>query len=319
MKGSEGGNGSARYSFPAYPNGWFRVAYSDEVAAGEVKPLAYFGTRLVLFRTEEGEPKVLDAYCPHLGADLGVGGRVEGEAIRCPFHAWLWDGDGNCRDIPYAKKIPAKAKMRAWPVAEKNGVIFVHHHAERQPPSYEIPELPQLASSDWRAPHIRHWKVRARWLDMNENCVDIAHFKYVHGTLTFPESSAKIDGHIFRTDSHYSWKAPSPEGKASGHLVSTDHGPGFQTVELRGIIDTLLMNTATPIDEETVDVSFAYTVKTEGDERKEHLAQAVIKDLEQQFDHDLPIWENKAYHARPVLCDGDGPVGLYRKWYRQFF
>ena len=154
---------------------------------------------------------------------------------------------------------------------------------------------------------------------MNENCVDIAHFKYVHGTLTFPESSVEIDGHIFRTDSHYTCKAPTPEGKASGHLVSADHGPGFQTVELRGIIDTLLMNTATPIDEESTDVSFAYTVKTDGDEHKERLAQAVIKDLEQQFDNDLPIWENKAYHARPVLCDGDGPVGLYRKWYRQFF
>ncbi len=319
MKSSESGSGGERYPFPAYPNGWFRVAYSDELGAGEVQPLQYFGKKLVLFRTEDGEPNVLDAHCPHLGADLGVGGRVEGKGIRCPFHAWLWDGDGRCIEIPYAKKIPPAAKLRAWPVCEKNGVIFVYHHAERKPPSYEIPELPQLQSPEWRRPHIRHWKLRARWLDMNENCVDLAHFKYVHGTLTIPESNVEVDGHVFRTDSRFSWKMPTREGKGSGRLVSADHGPGFQTVELGGIIDTLLMNTATPIDEEYVDVSFAYSAKTGGDERKEHLAQAVIKDLEQQFDNDVPIWENKACYARPLLCDGDGPVGLYRKWYQQFF
>jgi cholesterol 7-dehydrogenase len=41
---------------------------------------------LVLFRTESGEAKVLDAYCPHMGADLGVGSKVVGDCIECPFH-----------------------------------------------------------------------------------------------------------------------------------------------------------------------------------------------------------------------------------------
>ena len=44
----------------------------------------------------------MDAYCPHLGAHLGHGGRVEGGAVRCPFHAWLWGGDGRCLEVPYA-------------------------------------------------------------------------------------------------------------------------------------------------------------------------------------------------------------------------
>jgi phenylpropionate dioxygenase-like ring-hydroxylating dioxygenase large terminal subunit len=313
------GFGPQRYPFPAYPNGWFRVAYAHELAAGDVKSLYYFGAKLVLFRTEDGDAKVLDGHCAHLGADLGIGGQVEGQGIRCPFHNWLWAGDGSCLDIPYAERIPPRAKMRAWPVCERNGVIFVYHHAEQKPPSYEIPDLPQFGSSEWRLPHVKHWKVRARWLDMNENEVDIAHFKYIHGTLTFPEATAEIDGHIFRTDSRFTWKMPTKEGKGSGRLVSADHGPGFQTVELSGIIDTLLMNTATPIDEDSVDVSFAYAVKTEGDAGKERLAQSVIEDLEKQFENDLPIWENKAYLKQPVLCEGDGPIGLYRKWMTQFF
>ena len=81
---------------------------------------------------------------------------------------------------------------------------------------------------------------------------------------------------------------------------------------------TLMVNTATPVDEETTDVSFAYTVRTEGDERKRHLADAIVADLKDQFEADRPIWENKAYWKRPALCDGDGPLGTYRKWVQQF-
>ena len=45
---------------------------------------------------------------------------------------------------------------------------------------------------------------------------------------------------------------------------------------------------------------------------------ALIKDLKQQFENDIPIWENKAYHQRPVLFEGGGPLSNYRKWYSQF-
>ena len=86
---------ATRYDKPI-PFGWYALEYSSELQAGDVIPLEYFGRDLVLFRTESGEPRVLDAFCPHLGAHLGHGGRVEGEGLRCPFHAWLWDGEGRC-------------------------------------------------------------------------------------------------------------------------------------------------------------------------------------------------------------------------------
>ena len=77
-------------------------------------------------------------------------------------------------------------------------------------------------------------------------------------------------------------------------------------------------HTATPIDHEYTDVWFGYTVKTGGDPSKKGLARAIIDDLKSQFENDLPIWENKRCWDRPVLCDGDGPVATYRKWYAQF-
>ena len=100
------------FPFPL-PNGWFQVAYSDELAVGEIKRLEYFGTSLVAFRGEDGRACVLDAHCPHLGAHIGHGGQVAGNSIRCPFHAWEFDGSGGCTRIPYAKRIPPRAQIRS--------------------------------------------------------------------------------------------------------------------------------------------------------------------------------------------------------------
>ena len=61
---------------PSIPNGWFAVAWSKDLLPGEVKRLRYFDQELAIFRTRSGEPKLLDAYCAHLGAHLAEGGRV---------------------------------------------------------------------------------------------------------------------------------------------------------------------------------------------------------------------------------------------------
>src|SRR5882672_9522794 len=132
-----------RYYTPPIPNGWFQVAYSDELLQKQVLPLQYFGRDLVLFRAESGEARLLDAFCPHLGAHLGHGGKVEGSCIRCPFHAWKFDGGGNCTEVPYAKKIPAKAKVPSWEVCERAGLILAWHHAGGGAPQWDVPEIPE--------------------------------------------------------------------------------------------------------------------------------------------------------------------------------
>lgn len=60
---------------PGIPNGWYAVGWSKDLAKGEVKRIRYFDRELVLFRGRSGEPKVLSAYCPHIGAHLAEGGR----------------------------------------------------------------------------------------------------------------------------------------------------------------------------------------------------------------------------------------------------
>jgi 3-ketosteroid 9alpha-monooxygenase subunit A len=307
----------SRFPYPPNPNGWFRAAWSRELVAGEVKPLAIFGVELVLFRDAEGRPGILDAFCPHLGAHLGHGGRVEGDGLRCPFHAWKWARDGTCLDIPYAKKIPPRAHLRSWPVRERNGLILIWHHDREAEPDWEVPDLPEVGSSEWTPLEVRQWDVNARWLDMNENAVDKVHFRYVHGTPVIPEARVDVEGHILRVTNRL--KMTTPRGDVDATLTTTDFGPGFQTVEISGAVDTLMVNTSTPIDDERTDVSFAYTVRRAEDGSHERVGRARIRDLEHQFEQDRPIWENKTYFARPMLCAEDGDFGAYRRWMRQFF
>jgi len=102
-------NPQSRFPFTHNPTGWYMVEHSKDLAVNQVKPLEYFGKQLVLFRTQTGVAHLLDAYCPHMGAHLGYGGKIDGDIIRCPFHAWEFAGDGICQKVPYAEKIPERA------------------------------------------------------------------------------------------------------------------------------------------------------------------------------------------------------------------
>ncbi len=107
---------------PAYPTGWYRIEESSVLKNGEVKYIEFFGEHLVLYRGDDGTSAILDAYCPHLGANLAVDGKVVGNCIQCPFHGWQFQQDGKCTFIPYTDKVPEIAKTKAWPVHETNGV-----------------------------------------------------------------------------------------------------------------------------------------------------------------------------------------------------
>ncbi len=308
----------ARFPFPRYPNGWFQIAYGDELANGAVQKLSYFGQELVAFRGEDGKVGVLDAYCPHLGAHLAIGGRVVGNTIRCPFHGWRLDATGQCVEVPYAKRIPPKAQGRSWPVVERNGLVMLWHHAEGKPPEWELPELPEVGHPDWTDYRRLRWKIRTHNQEMAENAVDRAHFHYVHGTLDVPESRAEVEGAVLRVISKS--KMATPRGPIEGQIASTNYGFGFGFTRFTGIVETLLVNSVIPIDEEYVDVRFSFTVKKIGNaDVTRGVGKALIADIEKQMGEDTPIWENKVFMPRPALCDGDGPIAVFRRWCQQFY
>jgi len=310
---------SARRFTPPIPNGWFQVASSDEIKPGDVKPLRYFDKELVVFRTEAGAISVLDAYCPHLGAHLGHGGKVEGEGVVCPFHSWKFDGAGELLDVPYAKRKPLKAKIPCWPVKELAGLVFVWHHVEGRAPEWDIPdEVPEYGSAEWTEYLTHGTTMRTNNFDMGENQVDTAHFHYVHAATNIPKPESEVDEHIMRVISVAGTETPM--GRVDQRVESTSYGFGLSFVRLTGLVDTLLIGTQTPIDDDNVHVRFNFMVKkTGGVEVARGIGKAWLKEIVQQLEQDRPIWEHKVQHENPLLCDGDGPIGVFRSWARQFY
>lgn len=313
------------YSHTGFARGWFVISFSNELAAKDVKPIRYFGQDLVLFRTESGAAKVLDAHCSHLGAHLGHGGVVTGETVRCPFHFWKFKGDGTCSEVPYAKKIPPKSKMACWPVCEKNGVIFVWHDRDKGPPEWEVPDIEGArdgagdgASDAWTPWNHGIIQIKTHPHAIAENVADSGHFIPVHGTHV-DDFQNIYDGHT-ATQIAKGVAYPLGGGKDRFENRATYYGPGFQISEMSGFFESRLLNAHTPIEENLLDLRFAVLLKkTQDEEQMRTYSDKYVENLREGFFQDVRIWEHKRYVDRPVLCDGDGPIMKLRKWYRQFY
>ncbi len=321
----------ARFPFSSFPTGWFRVEASHDLPPGTVKPLRYFGQDLVLFRDMDGSAYVLDAHCPHLGAHLGIDGKVRGNTIECPFHGWRLNGDGRCVSIPYADKIPSRATIRSWPVREINGLIMVYHHPHGETPDWEFPEFPEFISEEWTPFHkAHHWKIRTHVQELGENGMDSAHFSFLHThqTLDMNTEAVETEGPVFvhRTFQYYNlfWLAKLFIPEVTGPLDVTLYGLGCAvnrtSVHAKIELGYTFAFFFTPIDDEVVEVNSMLTMK----KLRSRIANALllnkaVKEGRKTIEQDIPIWENKRYRSPPILCDGDGPIMRYRRWARQFY
>ena len=305
------------------PNSWYLMAYSEELAPGAVLPLHFLDRDLVAFRSDAGEAAVLDAHCPHLGAHLGVGGTVVGDTLRCPFHGWRWRTDGSCAEFPYAKRIPAKARIATYPAVERNGMIFAWHHARGEPPSFEIPDIPEWHDPNFLRPWLHsEWTLKTHPQEMAENGIDWPHFERVH-MMAMPEDR----DHAFHSG-FYTWrvgtsKSVSTLDGASDDLVieGENWGLGYNWLRQHGRFDTIVATGLTPIDAETTRVRMG-VIARRGDRDEDTLRRELRAYMDEHAvvaTQDFPIWENKLFRPTPLLCDGDGPIGEFRAWAAQFY
>ncbi|MGD0880341.1 MAG: Rieske 2Fe-2S domain-containing protein [Acidimicrobiales bacterium] len=311
---------AGRYPFPASPNGWFGIAASEELAEGDVRALHYLDRDLVLFRGDDGTARVFDAHCPHFGAHLGVGGRVCGDGIACPFHGWRFDGEGVLVEVPGLDR-PPRAGARAWEVCERNGRIFMWHHAEDHPPTFDVIAY-RGDEDEWTPWRCTTYQVRVHVQDLTENIIDRAHFATVHDMkppaehrfeVTFPGTSMIVDQRLNVT-------AVSEVG-FEVNTTTTTCGPGIVAVEVcQDPIEMLTYITQTPIDDEMTEVTLCFSMKRlEDDAATESISELNDRITNEQFTQDVPIWENKIYRDRPIVTRTDGPVAQYRRWFRQFY
>ncbi len=309
-----------------FARGWHCLGLSSDYG-DEPTSLDYFGTKLVAYRSTDYKVYILDAYCPHMGADLAEGEQDEDGTLVCPFHHWKWGTDGVCKDIPYAEKIPQKACIKSWPTLEKNGLLYIWNDPEGNDPipDQEPPEQTEYYSNEWSDWHIEKIRVHNNNRELIDNMADVAHFGPVHnaGAKTFKNIAHK---HTYTQqmegDPSYMENAKEMISEA------TYYGPAIMTTTMTVsliaglVLESRLLVSHVPVSDNCFDLRFGLLFKrVEGLPKDlcDYIIAKHVRSTTAGFMDDVHIWHNKTKIDNPVLCDGDGPVNVLRKWYQQFY
>ncbi|XP_035779182.1 cholesterol 7-desaturase-like [Anopheles albimanus] len=330
---------------PPYPNGWFAVLESEELGPGATRAVDCLGQNLAVFRTLAGAVHVLDAYCPHLGANLGVGGVVRGDCIECPFHHWTFSGrDGQCTNIPYSRTgtIPKVARLRKWQSLEVNGFIFVWHHADPDAQPWTFRVVQEIEDGRWAYYGKNEFLVNCHIQDVPENGADVAHLAAVHGPNMLSGSDIRYSRAAWANFGMHSWLASwnAPEEGEPAHVATMDlvhsfrlfdklevgkidvraHqiGPGYvQLMMNTGMGPFVVLQTVTPVEPLVQKVIHRFYAPR-------NLWNAIFQKFaiwaeSVMFERDMMVWNHKQFIENPLLIKEDRLIKAYRKWYSQFY
>jgi len=159
---------------------WIPAALSSEIAAdGAPVRLVLLGEKLIAFRDSSGRVGIIDHRCPHRCASLFFG-RNEADGIRCIYHGWKFDVDGNCLDqpnLPAHQMFKHKIRAKAYRAVERNGLVWCYMGARKQPPPLPAFESMLLPESEVR---IQFAQRDCNWLQAFEGDIDTSHFSFLH-------------------------------------------------------------------------------------------------------------------------------------------
>ncbi|HYH51321.1 MAG TPA: aromatic ring-hydroxylating dioxygenase subunit alpha [Acidimicrobiia bacterium] len=328
------GAGPSRHRMPARsaqrwlarPVGWFQVGWSEEFPVGEAKPLRYFGFDLVAYRGESGTLHVFDAFCPHLGAHLGHGGKVCGDDIVCPFHGWRFDGAGENVDIPYSGRVNRAKRLVPWPVAERSALVFLWHDPSGGTPAWDPPAIPVADEGwyPWWPDAVHRFDAVALYPQfILENTVDLAHIKFVHGWDTVPDM-AGLEEEPARFRSRFSGTLPTRDGVEHVDIATEAFGVGVIVSRLEGLRETIQVLCTTPVDEERSDVLITVLVRRlDGDPSGERpgIVRAIVKaQTTGEWQKDAPIWLHQTYNPKAPFTGDEAPAFMaLRRWSARFY
>jgi len=185
---------------------WQPICLIEEVAEPDGAPVKAraFGEDLVVFRDTKGRVGVMDEYCPHRRASL-VLGRNEECGLRCLYHGWKMDVEGNVLEMvsePQASGLAQKVKHKAYPVQEWGSLVWAY----MGPPETLVPfEPPAWAPTADTQVTIAKAVIDCNWAQILEGAIDSAHSSSLHSSDMVP---ARVDG-AKATDTN--WLRPSTD------------------------------------------------------------------------------------------------------------
>ncbi len=198
---------------------WIPACLAEEVAEADGTPVhaRLLGEDLVVFRDSEGRVGVLDEHCPHRRASLVMGRNEEG-GLRCLYHGWKVDFQGNVLEMasePASSGLCGKVKHTAYPTREWGGFIWAYMGPAEQMPEFEPPAF---APTTQTKVSIVKVQVACNWAQILEGAIDSAHSSSLHSTDMPP---ARVDG---AKATETVWPRPSTDKAPRLQLQQTPFG-----------------------------------------------------------------------------------------------
>lgn len=323
-----------------FPRGWFMIADAEELNTHKPLAVRFFGRDFALYRGQaSGKVILLDAYCPHMKTHLagenttsyviqdGGGTNIEGDSIRCPYHAWRFGPDGKCDDIPYHDgEIPEAACVKSWPVVESLGAVWIWYDPEDGEPDWEHPSLPE-----WDNPGWVQWKfdhlgmLNQHPQELVDNICDYGHLGPIHGS-TVEKFENEFKGHTATQRQCGPHRTLVGEDGVSPilHTLTTYHGPGVLTSHLTGYYDSIMLIAHTPVDDGTVKVWHGLLVKSPAGNEVVNDTDTILARQFQEaaltaFVQDIEVWNLKEPCLNGMFIPSDGAFMKARIWYKQFY
>lgn len=310
---------------PILVNEWHPVLASADLPDGKPVGAQVLGQGVVLWRCQ-GRATAWKDLCIHRGAKLSMG-RVQNDALSCPYHGWTYNGEGNCTRIPAhpGTTPPARAKVTVYKAMERFGLVWI---CLGEPPK-DLPDYPE-----WTDPAYRHdlcgpYRFHAAGPRIMENFFDVGHFPFVHDGLLGDSGHAEIGEHKAVTtddgivvDNIRVWQ-PSNESSTSGGDVIYSYrifrpftAEFVKVANGQRIVQRLI---ATPVSRTLTlgwmlrTMNFALDAPAEGFLEFENLlASQDIPIIESQRPENLPLDLQAELHLR-----SDRTAIAYRQWLRK--
>ncbi|WP_296555818.1 aromatic ring-hydroxylating dioxygenase subunit alpha [Pigmentiphaga sp.] len=159
-------------------NAWYVAAFSKEVHTN-LLARTFLGTRVVLYRQEDGQVAALEDSCAHRRLPLSFG-HVENDRLVCGYHGMSFGADGKCTGIPGQERIPPAARVRAFPIQERHDLIWIWLGDPALAGQSSPPDAGRMKHPDW-VPSAGYCHLEADYRLLNDNLLDLSHVAFVHG------------------------------------------------------------------------------------------------------------------------------------------
>ncbi len=183
----------ADHRTPLIRDCWYVAALASEITR-ELKERTLLGTTVVMYRTLDGQPVIMDNRCLHRSFPLSRG-RLQGDSVVCGYHGMVYGPTGQCEGMPSLERAPGHARLRSYPVAERGPLVWVWMGDALKADAALIPDTAWLNSPDWASVG-GQFHMHTNYVAMHENLLDQTHFAVLHadsvGTPAYARSALDV-------------------------------------------------------------------------------------------------------------------------------